>query len=139
MAEVINIPVRSYRDLRVWQGSKGLVLSVYKVTQGFPKEEVYGLTSQMRRAAVSVPSNIAEGNARSTKEYIRFIDIALGSLAELETQMELSESLGFMTQQQMSELFSQTDVIGRMLRKLSQSLKNNLKPPAPNLKPQVSQ
>ena len=138
MANVLELPVRSYRDLRVWQQSKELVLAVYETTQAFPKDERFGIISQMRRASVSVPSNIAEGNARSTKEYIRFIDIALGSLAELETQIEISQSLGFMEHQQMLGLFAQTDAIGRMLRKLSQSLKARASTPASNPQPPAS-
>lgn len=124
MADIIEMPVRSYRDLRVWQSAKALVLLVYKITNSFPKEETYGLTAQMRRAAVSLPSNIAEGNAKSTRDYLRFIDIAQGSLAELETQTEIAYELGYMHETKFSEIFVLTDSIGRMLTRLSQSLKS---------------
>ena len=78
--------IKSYRDLRVWQAGMDLVVRVYRLTQGFPTHELYGLTSQMRRAAVSIPSNIAEGHTReSSKEYLHHLSIAQGSLAELET------------------------------------------------------
>lgn len=135
MADIIELPVRSYRDLRVWQESKALVLDIYKATQTLPQSELYGLITQMRRAAVSVPSNIAEGNARSTKEYIRFIDIALGSLAELETQIEIALELQFLDKETTQQLLMNTDKIGKMLRKLTQSLKAknpSLQPLAPS-------
>ena len=80
-----------HKDLEAWKESIKLVKSVYKLTNDFPKQEDYGLTSQIRRAVTSIPSNIAEGNARATaKETIRFIDIALGSLAELDTQLTIA-------------------------------------------------
>ena len=86
----------SYRDLIIWQKSINLTKQVYILTQTFPKEEVYGLTSQIRRSAVSIPSNIAEGKGRnSDKEFIRFLQIALGSLYELQTQLELSLKLRY--------------------------------------------
>ena len=86
----------THKDLEVWQLSIDLVESVYKVTNSFPKAELYGLTSQMRRAAVSIPSNISEGAARKgNKEYLQFLYIALGSLSELETQLLISVRLGF--------------------------------------------
>ena len=126
MTSVIAFPVRTYRDLEVWQRSKALVKVIYLATQHFPKEEMYGLSSQMRRAAVSVPSNIAEGNARSTKEYIRFIDIALGSLAELETQCEIACDLDYITQEAAGNILTETDEITRMLGGLAAKLKARL-------------
>ena len=85
-----------HKDLDVWKKAMGVVEAVYKITAGFPKEELYGLTSQVRRAAVSIPSNLAEGAARnSDKEFVQFLHITLGSLAELETQCILAERLGF--------------------------------------------
>jgi four helix bundle protein len=88
--------INSFRDLRVWQSGMELVVQVYRLTQPFPREEQYGLTSQMRRAAVSVPSNIAEGHAReSSKEYLNHLSIVQGSLAELQTQIELAVLLDF--------------------------------------------
>src|SRR6187401_1440650 len=90
--------VRNYRELKVWQHSIELSASIYQLTSGFPKEELYGLTSQMRRAAVSIPSNIAEGHSReSTKEYLHHLSFALGSLAELETQLVIAERLKYVS------------------------------------------
>jgi len=86
----------SYRDLIVWQKSLQLCKDVYLVTKNFPKEEIYGLTSQIRRCAVSIPSNIAEGKGRnSDKDFIRFLQIALGSIYELQTQLELAFELSY--------------------------------------------
>jgi four helix bundle protein len=87
--------VKSYKELIAYQKSYELVLLIYRITGSFPKEEVYGLTSQIRRAAVSIPSNIAEGFMRGSKEYVQFLKIALGSAAELETQLALSKDLGY--------------------------------------------
>ena len=88
--------INSFRDLRVWQSGMDLVTQIYRLTQSFPREEQYGLTSQMRRAAVSVPSNIAEGHAReSSKEYLNHLSIVQGSLAELQTQIEIAARLDF--------------------------------------------
>ena len=92
--------ILSYRDLNVWQNAMNLVEDVYKITANFPKEEKYGLISQIRRCSVSIPSNISEGFMRkSTKEYIQFIYISLGSLGELDTQMEIAVRLKFMESQ----------------------------------------
>ncbi|MDD2335105.1 MAG: four helix bundle protein [Geobacteraceae bacterium] len=88
--------VKDYSELIAYRKSYELVLQLYKVTNSFPKDEMFGLTSQMRRAAVSIPSNIAEGYMRGTKEYVQFLKIALGSAAELETQVSLSKDLGFL-------------------------------------------
>jgi four helix bundle protein len=89
-----GIVIKSYRDLTVWQDGLKLAVSVYRVTNSFPKHELYGLVSQLRRCSVSVPSNIAQGHAKSsTKDYLRHISIALGSLAELETQLILATEL----------------------------------------------
>jgi four helix bundle protein len=88
--------VKSFRDLEVWRLGLDLVETIYRCTAEFPKSETYGLTAQMRSAAVSIPSNIAEGQARtSSKEFLHFISFALGSLAELETQLELATRLGY--------------------------------------------
>jgi four helix bundle protein len=89
--------VKSHEELIVWQMSIDFVTNIYKFTKQFPQEELYGLTSQIRRAAVSIPSNISEGAARnSTKEYIQFLYIALGSTAEVETQLVISEKLNYL-------------------------------------------
>ncbi|MFG0250125.1 MAG: four helix bundle protein [Phycisphaeraceae bacterium JB051] len=92
--------VKRYEDLVAWQKAYQLVLQVYKVTRSFPKDEQFGLTSQVRRAAISIPSNIAEGWGRgSRKEYIRFLEIARGSIYELDTQLRLAKDLGYLQQQ----------------------------------------
>jgi four helix bundle protein len=87
--------VISYKDLVAYQKSYQLVIDVYRISKAFPSEELYGLTNQIRRCSVSMPSNIAEGYMRGTREYLQFLKIALGSAAELETQLSLSKDLGF--------------------------------------------
>ena len=95
----------THKDLDIWKLGIELVQEVYKTTVEFPKEEIYGLTNQMRRAAVSIPSNISEGAARSSKkEFIQFLYVALGSLAELETQAIISEKLGYLRNHPLMEL-----------------------------------
>jgi len=117
--------VFSCRDLDVWQNSMNLVEAVYKTTADFPVEEKYGLSSQIRRCAVSVPSNIAEGFMRkSTKEYIQFLYISLGSLGELDTQLEISNRLKYISNQ--GSLNNQTLIIRKQLYGLVKSLKNKL-------------
>lgn len=97
---------------------------VYMITKDFPKEEMYGLVNQMRRSAVSIPSNIAEGRTRHhTNEYVQFLYVALGSCAELETQAVISRELSFMTEKICSDLLEGLDHIGRMLRNLIKSLR----------------
>jgi len=116
--------IKSFRDLDVWKLGMEIVVDVYEVTKSFPKEEVYGLISQMRRAAVSIASNIAEGfNRYHNKEYKQFLYIALGSCAELETQIEVSMSLGYITQQQRDKIIEKLDHEGRMLKNLIKCLK----------------
>ena len=115
--------VKSYRDLRVWQASMDLVARVYEVTRGFPKHEMYALCSQMQRAAVSIPSNIAEGHEREhIKEYLHHLSMAQASLAELETQMETSLRLGYMQAEGFNRLFDFTQSLARQLRSLRNSL-----------------
>lgn len=114
---------RSFRDLRVWQAGMELAVEVYELTGVFPKHEIYGLTSQMRRAAVSVPSNIAEGHTReSTTEYLRFISIAHGSLAELQTQLELAGRLGYVTPERIAPLADHSTALAISLHALRNSL-----------------
>lgn len=114
---------KSYRDLEVWQKAMALTKMVYQATMDFPGEEKFGLVSQMRRAAVSIPSNLAEGHARSsTAEFIRFISISMGSVAELETQVILSANLNYLSKEIEQEILSQLDTIGKMLRGLHKSL-----------------
>jgi four helix bundle protein len=119
--------VNSYRDLMVWQHSVELAEQVYRLTQHFPKQEMYGLSVQIQKAVVSVPSNIAEGHARdSTKEFLHHLSISLGSLAELETQLILAERLAYIDQQVLASLLSKTDEIGRMTRGLQRALRAKL-------------
>jgi len=116
--------VQSYRDLAVWKKSMAFVLDIYRDTQTFPKIETYGLTSQLRRAAVSVPSNIAEGQARrSTGEFKQFLGNARGSLTEVETQILISRDLGYLENQVSEKLLDATAEIGRMLNGLLAALK----------------
>lgn len=118
--------INSYQDLIVWQKSIDLTTSIYKITTHFPKSEFYGLSSQLQRAAVSIPSNIAEGHAReSSKEFLHFISISLGSLAEVETQIIISGKLGWIQESAMNDVLEKTNEIGRMLRGLQKSVKLN--------------
>lgn len=116
-------PVRSYRDLIAWQKSLRLVTEIYRCTQEFPKSEMYGLTAQIRRAAVSVPSNIAEGQGRlSTGEFKQFLGHARGSLMEVETQILIAERLGLLSTESRDRVLSQCAEIGRILNGLISSL-----------------
>ena len=115
--------VQSYRDLIVWKKSMVLVLDVYRCTQVFPKIETYGLTSQLRRAAVSVPSNIAEGQARlSTGEFRQFLGNARGSLMEVETQIQIARDLGYLEKSASENLLNAAAEVGRILNGLLASL-----------------
>ncbi len=115
-----------YDELVVWQKAMVLVTEIYKVTTTFPSDERFGLTSQLRRAAVSIPSNIAEGHGRkSTGAYINHLSIAHGSLMEVETQLQISVRLDFINENAMSTLLVQTQEIGKMLNGLIRSLSPN--------------
>ncbi len=115
--------IKSYRNLIVWQKAIKLVIAIYKLTETFPKSEVYGLTSQTRRAAVSIPSNIAEGSRRgSKKDFRHFVLNAYGSGAELETQIEIAKNLNFGSPTDYSEAESLLDETMRILNRLAQSL-----------------
>ena len=117
---------RNYRDLVVWQKSMDLVEEIYRITRLLPKEEVFGLTNQLRRAAISIPSNIAEGNARnSQKEYARFLLIARGSKAETETQLEIGVRIGYLSEEQIAKALSLCDEIGKMLFSMIQKMSNH--------------
>jgi four helix bundle protein len=118
------VAVLSYQQLKVWQLGIQLKRSAYLLSQPFPKHELYGLTSQLRRSAVSVPANIAEGHARnSTREFLHHISIALGSLAELETMLILARELGYCQVSETAELLQQCDEEGKMLRGLQRTLR----------------
>ena len=115
----------SYRDLIAWRKSMDLVTEIYRVTQAFPRDEVYGLTSQLRRAAVSVPSNIAEGQARAfRKEFHHFLSHARGSLAEIETQLMIAQNLGYISPLQARVLLDSTAELGKVLNGLIASIKS---------------
>lgn len=117
------MPIESYRSLLVWKKSVDFAVLVYQLLGRFPKSELYGLTSQMQRAAVSIPSNIAEGKERqSDRDFARFIAIALGSLAELETQFLIAKRLGYLGEVDWQESTAQADEIGKMLRGLHKAL-----------------
>ncbi len=117
--------IKSYQDLLVWQRAMDLTEAVYALTKSFPREEVYGLTSQLRRAAVSVPSNIAEGHGRhTTREYLNYLSIARGSLNEVETQIFLAQRLAYISESQLSRLLSQSSEVGRLLAGLINALSN---------------
>ena len=122
--------LKSYRDLDVWKASMALVKSVYLLTTDFPKSEIYGLTSQIRRAAVSIPSNIAEGYGRVHRgDYVHHLSIAQASLCELETQLILGVDLGFSRRELAQKVWKDSQEVGKMLSKLIRSL--NSRPPAP--------
>lgn len=111
--------VKSFKDLRIWQQGMEIVERVYKVSEDFPKSELYGLSAQVRRAAVSVPSNIAEGFRRKyTKEYKRFLSIALASYGELETQIIISKRLKYMSEPDYQDLLQEIDRQCRMIQTL---------------------
>ena len=117
--------IRTYRDLRVWQRAMELVTEAYRLSKQFPKEEVYGLTSQICQAAVSIPSNIAEGYARnSTSDYVRFLRMAAGSLYECQTQMEIAMNLGYVDQAVVNGFSCATEEVARMLSALIRTLED---------------
>ena len=119
--------LKDYKDLQVWQKSYDLCLKLYGLTSKFPNDEKYGLTSQMRRSAVSIPSNIAEGYGRkSTADYIRMLYIAYGSVCELETQVLLAGDLGYIAQSPLDALKSDIAEVERMLKALTKSLESKI-------------
>jgi four helix bundle protein len=124
--------LKNYKDLKVWQKAYQLCITIYKLTKYFPKEEQYGLTSQIRRAAVSVPSNIAEGYGRkTTSEYMQSLYIAYGSHCELETQILISKDLGYIKSDNFQKLQQDVGDVERMLKALIAALRNkHLNPPA---------
>ena len=115
--------IKSHRDLIAWQKAMDLVVETYKVSRDFPKEELYGLTSQMRRAAISVPANIAEGQGRRLSgEFIHFLGNARGSLSELETHLEIALRLGYIEQENYQPVQDQIQEVGRILNGLLRSI-----------------
>jgi four helix bundle protein len=121
------VTIQSYKDLRVWQLSMDLAVEAYRVTSGFPTEERYGLTSQIRRAAASVPANIAEGYGRDIRgSYVQHLRIAQGSLKELETHLILAHRVERLAERPLNDLSAQCDDIGRMLRSLIRTLESSI-------------
>lgn len=115
---------RTFRDLRVWKLSIDFVKEIYKLTNRFPNSEIYSLTTQIRRSAVSIPSNIAEGQGRnSRKEFRQFLSIAVGSLAELETQSIIAKEINYLTNEELDPLLITLDDIRKMIRSLALTLK----------------
>jgi four helix bundle protein len=121
--EVGRSEIRSFTDLRVWSEAMDLVEHCYSLSSGFPRDEMYGLTSQLRRAAVSMPANIAEGYGReNTGSYVPFLRIAQGSLRELQTHLLLAQRLKFGIPEQISEALTRCETVGKMLSGLIRSL-----------------
>lgn len=115
--------IQSYRDLKVWQEGKAISILVYRITSAFPAEERFGLVSQIRRSAVSIPSNIAEGWGRNTNQnLIMFLRNSMGSLCELETQLEISFELGFVNEQTFEEIQQRLNLLSRQLKKFINSI-----------------
>src|SRR5271157_5679304 len=118
--------IRSYRDLRVWQEGMSLAEACYLVTKCFPRDELFGMTSQIRRAASSVPANIAEGYGRNSKgDYIQFLGISQGSLKELETHLALSTRVGLVAESETKSILEKCDRLGKMLHRLIRSLQQS--------------
>jgi four helix bundle protein len=118
-----HMTINNFRDLRVWQLGMDLVETIYRLTQAFPSNEVYGLTSQVRRCAVSIPSNIAEGHTREhSKEYLYHLSVAQGSLAELQTQIEIAHRLEYLSNEQAQQVLEQALSLTRQLYSLRNAL-----------------
>jgi len=130
MPQSTRTRITSYRDLDVWQLAMDIVIEIYRVTAAFPAEEKFGLTAQLRRAAVSIPSNIAEGyNRLGGAEFRRFVSIARGSVAEVETQVAVAMALGFTDDEEIKSLSSQLDRLSKMLFGLHRRLARQRPPP----------
>jgi len=116
MTDTRKQKIQSFRDLQIWQKSMELTVAVYRMTQSFPREEMFGLTSQLRRCAISIPSNIAEGQGRSSeREFLHFLSIARGSNCELQTQLEIARRLGLADTQLLNDAESLSQEIGKMI------------------------
>jgi four helix bundle protein len=126
IAHSLCMSIQSYRDLEAWQLAMQLVVRAYELSAEFPQAERYGLTSQLRRAAVSVPSNIAEGHQHPTKHYLHFVTVAIGSLAEAETQIELAVRLRMTPAEKAHEVAGVARSVGRLLHALRRSLRVRL-------------
>jgi four helix bundle protein len=118
-------PINSYRDLRVWQEAMTLAEACYRLTVAFPRDELFGLTSQIRRAATSIPANIAEGHGReSTGSFVQSLRISQGSLKELETHLQLAERVGIAAAADMETVLTRCESVGKMVRALIRSLQD---------------
>jgi len=121
--------IKSYRDLEVWQKAMDLVIECYRMTTKFPKSEIYGLSSQLQRASVSLPANIAEGHQRQhSKEFLQHLSIACGSLAEVETHIQIAGRLGYVGEKQVDKILNKTSEVGRMLNGLRRSIEKKTDP-----------
>ena len=125
--------ISSFKDLEIWQRSVKLTEEIYRITKSFPKDETFGLSSQLKRAAVSIPSNIAEGFARFfEKEYIQFLYVAIGSCAEVTTQLIIASKLGYLRNEKAQELLSETEQISKMTMSLIKKIIAKNKLPSTN-------
>ena len=116
--------MKTIRDLLIWQKAMSLVTKTYQITQKFPKEELFGLTSQIRRSAISLSSNIAEGYGRdSNKEFLRFIKIVIGSLFEFQTQIEIAKNINYLNENEFKNLYEETRELEAMIISFSKRLK----------------
>lgn len=114
----------TFRNLLVWQKSMDLVTKIYKLTHQFPKEELFGLTSQIRRSAISIPSNIAEGYGRdSNKEYLRFLNISISSLFEMQTQIEIAKNINYLNEADFEKLYEDSREVERMMSSFIRKIK----------------
>ncbi|MHA3788755.1 four helix bundle protein [Flavobacterium hauense] len=119
--------MKTFRDLIIWQKAMILVTNCYKTTSNFPKEEQFGLTSQIKRCSISIPSNIAEGFGRGTnKEYYRFLNISMGSLFEFQTQIEIAYNLGYISETDFNSIYEDSREIERMLSSFMNKIKSSL-------------
>ncbi len=117
--------VQSYRDLVAWNEAMELVTEIYRVTHNFPKEEIFGLVSQLRRSAISIPGNIAEGKGRLSKgEFRQFLGNARGSLAEVETQILIAQNLSYLNEPEINRLLAMVEEVGKVLNGLLSAVKN---------------
>lgn len=117
--------MKDFKNLKIWQNGIEVVVDIYKKTEDFPQEEIYGLISQIKRSAVSIPSNIAEGSGRnSDKDFKRFLDVALGSSFELETQLIIAQKLNYLDEWDFSNLNKQLDEVQKMIIGLQKTLTN---------------
>jgi four helix bundle protein len=120
-------PINSYRDLRVWQEAMELAEVCYRLTRGFPREEIFGSSSQIRRSSASVPANIAEGHGReNTRSFIQYLRIAQGSLKELETHLLLAQRVGLVETGQADPLMARCEILGKRIRSLIRSLQQKV-------------